>query len=63
MIANIAADIPPVLIQKQTAERLGVSIRTLNNWKRRGHGPRPTNFGGVLVYDAAAVEAYARGVR
>jgi DNA-binding transcriptional MerR regulator len=61
MNCSPVAELPPVLIQKETAARLGVSVRTLNTWLRTGYGPAPTRIGGVLLYDRAVVEAFAAG--
>lgn len=63
MLHELLPDIPPVLIQKDVAATLGVSVRTLNNWLRQGYGPQPRRVGPALLYDQAAVEAFTRGVR
>lgn len=53
----------PALLQKEAAEHLGVSIRTLLNWRNTNHGPQPVRDSGRWLYDRAEVEAFARGAR
>lgn len=63
MIETITAELPPVLIQKDVAAFFGVTIQTLRNWRLAGFGPQPLRVGGALLYDRAAVEAFAKGAR
>jgi predicted site-specific integrase-resolvase len=63
MLNQLKAEIPPVLIQREAAQRLGVTRQTLTNWRRAGFGPCPIRVGGSLVYDPVAVDAFAAGVR
>jgi len=63
MLQSIMPEFAPVLIQKEVAPQLGVTIRTLHNWARQGYGPRPRRIGNTLVYDASAVAAFKLGVR
>ena len=51
------------LLQREVAASLGVSKRTLSNWLKQGHGPRPVRDGNRLLYDRADVDAFAAGVR
>jgi predicted site-specific integrase-resolvase len=49
------------LTKVQTAEVLGISVRTLERWGRAGFGPRPQKHGPRLVrYDEEEVMAYRR---
>lgn len=63
MLQQLAANVSSVLIQKEVAQRLGVSRRTMTNWARQGYGPRPTRIGNTVVYDRFAVEAFKMGAR
>ncbi len=49
------------LLQKEAAAILGITARTLQNWRLRGFGPQPYEDGGRLLYDRAAVEAFKSG--
>lgn len=51
------------LNQIEAAAALGISPRTLRNWRQGGFGPQPVQDGGRLLYDRAAVEAFALGAR
>jgi DNA-binding transcriptional MerR regulator len=51
------------LLQKEVAEQIGVTVRTLNSWLRDGYGPQPVRDGNRLLYDPADVAAFASGVR
>jgi len=53
----------PGLLQREASAKLGVSVRTLNNWQRSGYGPKATRDSGRLLYDIAEIEAFAAGVR
>lgn len=57
------AELPPVMIQRDAASRLGVTARTMRNWQRAGFGPPATRVGAAVLYDRAAIEAFARGAR
>lgn len=64
MLQDYKVSLPvPTMIQREVASQLGVSRRTLSNWRKAGFGPPPIQVGRTLLYDAAAVEAFARGVR
>lgn len=51
------------MLQNEAAAFLGVTPRTLRNWRRAGFGPQPREDGGHLLYDRAELEAFARGAR
>ncbi len=53
----------PGLLQKEAADELQVSTRTLQRWSRQGFGPQPVRDGSRVLYDPAAVEAFKAGVR
>lgn len=63
MLSTPPAALRAALLQKEAAELLGVSVRTLSNWRRDGFGPQPIRDGGRLLYDRATVEAFSRGAR
>jgi transcriptional regulator with XRE-family HTH domain len=46
------------LNQKQLAQRLGVSQRTLEGWRHRGRGPAYLRLGGRIAYRLADVERF-----
>jgi Helix-turn-helix domain len=47
---SIAADTDAALNETQTAEFLGVSVRTLQAWRVRGGGPRYCKIGRSVRY-------------
>jgi hypothetical protein len=47
---SIAADSDAALNETQTAEFLGVSVRTLQAWRVRGGGPRYCKIGRSVRY-------------
>jgi len=52
------------LNQKQAAELLGVSPRTLENWRQRGGGPPYTKIGkSRVVYESEDLDAFKRAGR
>jgi len=63
MISTPPAALRAALLQKEAAAILGVTARTLRNWRRYGFGPQPHEDGGRLLYDRAAVDAFAAGAR
>jgi transposase len=46
------------LSQKQLAERLGVSQRTIEGWRQRGNGPAYLRLEGRVAYRLADVERF-----
>ena len=50
------------LSQIEAASLLGVTRRTLNNWRQAGFGPQPIRDGRRLLYDRGQVEAFRTGV-
>jgi DNA-binding transcriptional MerR regulator len=51
------------LLQKEVAEQIGVTVRTLNSWLRDGYGPQPVRDGNRLLYDPSEVAAFVSGAR
>ena len=47
------------LTEHEAADILGVSHRTLQQWRRTGGGPPYLKLGSAVRYDAAALEAWA----
>ena len=47
------------LTEKEAAERLALSTRTLQQWRVRGGGPPFLKLGAAVRYDAAALDAWA----
>jgi predicted DNA-binding transcriptional regulator AlpA len=43
---------------RAAAERIGLSDKTLNNWRSLGTGPPYFKLGGRIVYDDAEVDAW-----
>lgn len=46
------------LKERQAAEVLGVSIRTLQAWRYKRTGPDYLKLGGAVRYEPAALEAF-----
>ena len=53
----------PELGPKQAAHWLGVSVRTLEDWRARGEGPPYYKVGGGVRYSIAELEAWFVGRR
>jgi DNA-binding transcriptional MerR regulator len=49
------------LTQREAAALLQISTRSLRRWARQGFGPQPVRDGGQLLYDRAAILAFAEG--
>jgi predicted site-specific integrase-resolvase len=45
------------------AERYGLSVRTLANWRHRGEGPKFVKINGRVRYLESDVKAYERGAK
>ena len=43
---------------QQIAERLGISVRTLENWRLVGSGPPYHKLGSRVLYDIATVDRW-----
>lgn len=55
---------PALLDQHQVAHILGVSPRTLEDWRVTGHGPDFVKLSYRTVrYELAAIEAFIKGAR
>ena len=44
--------------ERDAAERLGISVRTLQKWRLQGDGPRFVKLGHSVRYDGEDLEAY-----
>jgi predicted DNA-binding transcriptional regulator AlpA len=54
----------PLLTEIETAQLLGISPRTLQNWRRSGRGPVHVRLGGMVRYTPHDVESFiAQGRR
>lgn len=49
----------PYLTTKEAAQRLKLSTRMLENYRRSGDGPAFMTFGRAVRYDAADIDAFA----
>lgn len=63
MLNECRVELSSALTQIEAAGLLGIATRTLRRWDRENFGPPATRIGRSVVYDRAAVEAFARGVR
>jgi len=46
------------LTPPEVANMLGISVRTLSQWRWKGRGPAYINVGGNVRYDADAIQAW-----
>ena len=49
------------LTEQQLAERWQLSVRTLQNWRWQGKGPRYLKIGARVLYPAEEVDAHETG--
>ena len=47
-----------LVTERDTAELLGVSVRTFQKWRLPGNGPRFVKLGHAVRYDLKDLEAY-----
>jgi hypothetical protein len=59
LAAHLSAD--HVLTRAQVAERLSVSLYTIDRWRKIGKGPRWFRVGWAAFYDQAEVERFPTG--
>lgn len=59
--ATRAAD--PVLTPQELADRLGISLRTVRNWRARGTDPVAIKVGHFIRYKLSDVEAWEEAHR
>lgn len=46
------------ITQEEAARILGVSSRTLRNWRRDGYGPRVIAYGRRVLYSESAIDEW-----
>jgi predicted site-specific integrase-resolvase len=54
---------PAWYTQREVADRLAVSLKTVRSWRLQQLPPHPHKFHGALRYDAAEVEQFIRDSR
>ena len=54
---------PRLVKERDAAELLGVSVRTLQKWRLQGDGPRFVKLGHAVRYDGQDLEAYIESSR
>jgi excisionase family DNA binding protein len=52
-----------LVTERDAAELLGVSVRTLQKWRLQGNGPRFVKLGHAVRYDVKDLEAYIERAR
>lgn len=52
-----------LVMERDAAELLGVSVRTLQKWRLQGNGPRFVKLGHAVRYDVKDLEAYIERAR
>ena len=52
-----------LLTERDTARRLGLSVRTLQKWRLLGQGPRYLKLGQAVRYDPDDLEAFVQAAR
>jgi hypothetical protein len=58
--AHKRANIPGYTDERQTAEELGVGLRTLRKWRQQGVGPAYVKIGKKIYYRDEARAAWVR---
>jgi excisionase family DNA binding protein len=53
-----ALDLRPHLTVGQLAERYGVSVQTVYDWRKTGHGPAGMKVGRYVRYSQAEIERF-----
>jgi predicted DNA-binding transcriptional regulator AlpA len=49
---------PKLLNERDVAELLALDVRTIQNWRQRGGGPRFVRLGGAVRYRPSDIEAF-----
>jgi excisionase family DNA binding protein len=52
-----------LVTERDAAELLGVSVRTLQKWRLQGNGPQFVKLGHAVRYDVKDLEAYIERAR
>lgn len=50
-----------LLSEREAAPRVGVAVKTLQNWRVAGQGPRFIKAGRRVVYDPSDIEEWKAG--
>ena len=50
-----------LLRETEVSSRLGLSVRTLQKWRREGRGPRFVKLGNAVRYDPTELDEFVRG--
>ena len=50
-----------LITEKEAAQFLSVSLRTIQNWRFRNRGPKYKKLGRLVRYSVADLSAYAEG--
>jgi excisionase family DNA binding protein len=54
---------PRLMTERAAAERLGVSVRTLQKWRLQGNGPRFLKLGYAVRYEEKDLESFIERAR
>jgi excisionase family DNA binding protein len=57
-LSNPAAGLEPLLSTQQLADYLGVSVKTIYEWRAGGHGPCAVRVGRHLKFAVSDVQAW-----
>lgn len=49
-----------LLNEKQAAERLGVAVKTMQQWRHFGRGPKYVKVGRLAKYQPSDIDAYIK---
>jgi predicted DNA-binding transcriptional regulator AlpA len=55
---NTVETLPRFLTEQQVADRLALSVKTLQRWRLLGQGPRFRKFGGAVRYSVVDIETW-----
>ena len=49
---------PGLINERQAAQRLGLAVQTLRNWRSQGRGPEYIRFGRAIRYNPQALQNF-----